>query len=53
MLGVTEKVMFQVEACGDTEVDDFDRSVLKVDQDVERADVFVDDIVLVDFAERV
>ena len=45
--------MFQVEAGGDTEVDDLDSPFLQVDQDIERADVFVDDIVLVDFAQGI
>ena len=43
--------MLQVKACGDTEVDDLDAPVLQVYQDIEWADVFVDDVVLVDFSQ--
>jgi hypothetical protein len=45
--------MLQVKPRGDTEVNDFDTSFLEVDQDIERADVFVDDVVLVDFSEGI
>ena len=52
-LGITEVVVFQVKAGGDSEVDDLDSPFLEVDQDIERTDVFVDDIVLVDLSEGI